>query len=274
MAARIGAPGPGSCVVFLSLSVAGRDTCSFIGPSGIPVVLPPVQIEEKQRLAAVIDHTLLKPEASKTDIERVCREALENTFASVCINPYWVPLAASMLHASPIRVCTVIGFPLGASQAEVKLAEASVAVAHGARELDMVLNIGALRAGDDSFVEQEILELAELAHRSGAILKVILETCLLDRNQKIRACRLAVAAKADFVKTSTGFSTGGATTDDVRLMRETVGPALGVKASGGIRTLSSVREMLSAGATRIGASAGVQILQELAGSPAASAGRY
>jgi deoxyribose-phosphate aldolase len=239
-----------------------------------PVALPPVQIEEKQRLAAVIDHTLLKPEAARTDIERVCREAMENTFASVCINPYWVPLASSMLHASPVRVCTVIGFPLGANRAEVKLAEAGVALAHGARELDMVLNVGALRSGDDSFVEEEIGELAELAHRSGAILKVILETCLLDRDQKIRACLLAVAAKADFVKTSTGFSFAGATVEDVRLMREAVGPTLGVKASGGIRTLASVREMLAAGATRIGASAGVQILQELAGSPAASSGKY
>lgn len=237
-------------------------------------MLPPVQLEEKKRLAAVIDHTLLKPEATQTDIERVCREALENAFASVCINPYWVPLAASLLHASPVRVCTVIGFPLGANQPEIKLAEAGVALAQGARELDMVQNVGALRSGDSELVENEMSELAELAHRSGAILKVILETCLLDRNQKIRACRLAVAAKADFVKTSTGFSSGGASIDDVRLMRETVGSSLGVKASGGIRSLDSVRGMLAAGATRIGASAGVQILQELAGAPAASSGKY
>lgn len=237
-------------------------------------MLPPVQLEEKQRLAAVIDHTLLKPEATNDDIKRICREALENTFASVCVNPYWVPFAASLLHASPVRVCTVIGFPLGANQAEVKLAEASIALAHGARELDMVLNVGALRSGDDLFVEQEICELAELAHRSASILKVILETSLLDRDQKIRACRLAASAKADFVKTSTGFSTSGATVDDIRLMRETVGPKMGIKASGGIRTLASVREMLSAGATRIGASAGVQILQELAGAPVASSGKY
>lgn len=237
-------------------------------------MLPPVQLEEKKRLAAVIDHTLLKPEATQTDIERVCREALENAFASVCINPYWVPLAASLLHASPVRVCTVIGFPLGANQPEIKLAEAGVALAQGARELDMVQNVGALRSGDSELVANEMSELAELAHRSGAILKVILETCLLDRNQKIRACRLAVAAKADFVKTSTGFSSGGASIDDVRLMRETVGSSLGVKASGGIRSLDSVRGMLAAGATRIGASAGVQILQELAGAPAASSGKY
>ncbi len=222
----------------------------------------------------MIDHTLLKPEATQTDIERVCREALENAFASVCINPYWVPLAASLLHASPVRVCTVIGFPLGANQPEIKLAEAGVALAQGARELDMVQNVGALRSGDSELVANEMSELAELAHRSGAILKVILETCLLDRNQKIRACRLAVAAKADFVKTSTGFSSGGASIDDVRLMRETVGSSLGVKASGGIRSLDSVRGMLAAGATRIGASAGVQILQELAGAPAASSGKY
>lgn len=250
------------------------DACGPRLQSRFSVVSSSVQIEEKQRLAAAIDHTLLKPEATQTDIERVCGEALEYTFASVCINPYWVPLAANILRATPVRVCTVVGFPLGANQAETKLAEASIALAHGARELDMVQNVGALRSGDDDFVENEIRELADLAHRSGAILKVILETCLLNRDQKIRACRIAVAAKADFVKTSTGFSTGGATVDDIRLMRETVGPSLGVKASGGIRTLASVREMLSAGATRIGASAGVQILQELSGAPASAAGKY
>lgn len=251
-------------------------------PAGLPPVQLPDQHSQKEphaaldsrRLAAVIDHTLLKPEATQVDIERVCREALQHTFASVCINPYWVPHAASLLHASPIRVCTVIGFPLGANQAEVKLAEASIALAHGARELDMVQNVGALRSGDFDLVEREIAELAELAHRSGAILKVILETCLLDREQKVHACRLAAAAKADFVKTSTGFSTAGATVDEVRLMRATVGPSVGVKASGGIRTLASLEAMLAAGATRIGASAGVEILQELAGAPAASSGKY
>ncbi len=229
----------------------------------------PNQIDEKHRVAAAIDHTLLKPEAAAQDIEKVCLEALKHGFAAVCVNPCWVPLVAKRLADSPVKVCTVIGFPLGANQTKTKLAEASLALTQGARELDMVQNVGALRSQDYSLVEQEIAELADLAHRHGAILKVILETSLLTAEQKMKACRIAAEAKADFVKTSTGFSTAGATVEDIRLMRQTVGHALGVKASGGIRTLATVREMLAAGATRIGASAGVQILNELNG-PAAS----
>ncbi len=229
----------------------------------------PNQIDEKHRVAAAIDHTLLKPEAAAQDIETVCLEALQHGFASVCVNPCWVPLVAKRLADSPVKVCTVIGFPLGANQTKTKLAEASLALIEGARELDMVQNVGALRSQDYSLVEQEIAELADLAHRHGAILKVILETSLLTNEQKVKACRIAVEAKADFVKTSTGFSTAGAKVEDIRLMRQTVGQALGVKASGGIRTLATVREMLAAGATRIGASAGVQILNELNG-PATS----
>jgi deoxyribose-phosphate aldolase len=223
----------------------------------------PNQIEEKQRIAAAIDHTLLKPEAAAQNIEKVCLEALQNGFASVCVNPHWVPLVARRLAGSPVKVCTVIGFPLGANQTETKLAEASLALSQGARELDMVQNVGALRSGDYSLVEQEIAKLAGLAHRHGAILKVILETSLLTTEQKVKACQIAVEAKADFVKTSTGFSSAGATVEDITLMRQTVGQSLGVKASGGIRSLAMVREMLAAGANRIGASAGVQILNEL-----------
>lgn len=223
----------------------------------------PNQIDEKQRIASAIDHTLLKPEATAQDIEKVCLEALQNGFASVCVNPCWVPLVASRLAGSRVKVCTVIGFPLGANQTETKLAEASLALSQGASELDTVQNVGALRSRDYTLVKREIAKLAELAHDRGAILKVILETSLLTTEQKVKACQLAVEAKADFVKTSTGFSTAGATVDDIKLMRQTVGPAVGVKASGGIRTLATVREMLAAGADRIGASAGVQILNEL-----------
>jgi len=220
-------------------------------------------MEEKRRIAALIDHTLLKPEATRRQVDRLCAEAQEYGFASVCVNPYWVPIAVRALGSSRIKVCTVVGFPLGASLASVKAFEATKALEQGATELDMVQNVGALESGDDHVVEDEIAELAGLAHGSGCILKVILETCLLNGEAKERACRLAVSAGADFVKTSTGFSSGGATVDDVRLMRRVVGPKIGVKASGGIRTLEAVRAMLAAGATRIGASAGVAILQEL-----------
>jgi deoxyribose-phosphate aldolase len=199
----------------------------------------PSQIDEKQRIAAAIDHTLLKPEATAQDIEEVCREALQNGFASVCVNPCWAPQVAKRLAGSQVKVCTVIGFPLGANQTQTKLAEASLALSQGARELDMVQNVGALRSGDYAMVEQEVEKLAEMAHRHGAILKVILETSLLTTEQIVKACQIAVEAKADFVKTSTGFSSAGATAEDIQLMRQTVGQALGVKASGGIRTLAS-----------------------------------
>ncbi len=226
-------------------------------------VSEPTHIDEKRRIAATIDHTLLKPEATAKDIEKVCLEAVQFSFASVCVNPCWVPLVAHLLEGSPVKVCTVIGFPLGANQPEIKFSEATVALSQGAQELDMVQNVGAFRSGDYLVVEQEIAGLAELAHRQGAILKVILETSLLTTDQKVQACKIAVEANADFVKTSTGFSSAGATAADVNLMRLAVGPTLGVKASGGIRTLAAVYEMLKAGASRIGASAGVQILSEI-----------
>ncbi len=215
-----------------------------------------------QSIANLIDQTLLKPEASGDDIVRLCREAAEHSFCSVCINPHWVRLARTTLGRSCVRVCTVIGFPLGANRTEVKSAEARLALSEGATEIDMVQNVGALRSADLDTVQSEIAELAEIAHGSKALLKVILETCLLNDDQKRVSCHLAIAAKADFVKTSTGFSTSGATEDDIRLMRAAVGPAVGVKASGGIRSLEALSRMVAAGATRIGTSSGVQILRE------------
>jgi deoxyribose-phosphate aldolase len=233
-------------------------------------VKPAELFEEKHRLAALIDHTLLKPEAIQTDIERVCEEALIYGFAAVCINPFWVPVAAQRLRASPVRVCTVVGFPLGSNQAETKVQEANMARCAGAEEIDMVINIGALLSGDYGTVEREVASVAEAAHEGGGLLKAILETCLLTDDQKTTASRIAVEAGADFVKTSTGFSAAGATVADIRLMRDAVGTLAGVKASGGIKTLAAVRSMLAAGASRIGASAGVNILKELEGAPEAS----
>jgi len=218
-------------------------------------------------IASLIDHTLLRPEATRSDIVKVCQEARKYNFATVCINPYWVPLVAAQLAGSAVKVCTVIGFPLGATSTEAKVAEAEAALRVGAQELDMVQNIGALRSGDYDAVRSDIAAVAEVTHRAGAILKVILETALLDDNQKVMASMLAKMAKADFVKTSTGFGPSGATTHDVELMRMAVGPEIGVKASGGIRTLEDLKKMAAAGATRIGASASVKIVEATAGKP-------
>ncbi len=212
-------------------------------------------------IANLIDHTLLRPEAAHSDIVQLCREASENNFATVCINGYWVPLAAAQLSGSSVKVCTVVGFPLGASSTEAKVAETEDALRAGAQEIDMVLNIGALRDNDDETVEEEIALIGAVCHRSGAILKVILETALLNDDQKVSACTLAKNAGADFVKTSTGFGPSGANAEDVALMRRTVGPGMGVKASGGIRTLDDLLKMINAGATRIGASAGLKIIE-------------
>lgn len=215
-------------------------------------------------IAALIDHTLLKPEATGADIARLCQEARQYGFASVCVNPYWVALAARELEGSPVKVCTVAGFPLGANKAEIKRAEAAAAIRDGAREIDMVMNVGALRSRDFGAVELDIRSVAEEAHGAGVIVKVILETALLDDEQKRTACRIAQSAGADFVKTSTGFGPAGANEHDVRLMRETVGPVMGVKAAGGIRTLEDLKKMVAAGANRIGASASVAILEATA----------
>jgi deoxyribose-phosphate aldolase len=212
-------------------------------------------------IARLIDHTLLRPDATRADILQLCREAREYNFASVCVNAYWVPLAASELSGSEAKVCTVVGFPLGATSTEAKVYETEAALRAGAQEIDMVQNIGALRGDDDRAVEEEIALVAAAAHRAGAIVKVILENALLNDDQKMVACRLAKMAGADFVKTSTGFSTSGATVHDVELMRSAVGPDMGVKASGGIRTLADLLKMIDAGATRIGASSSVKIME-------------
>ncbi len=215
-------------------------------------------------IAALIDHTILKPDATRADIIKVCREARQYNFASVCVNSYWVPLVRAELAGSPVKVCTVVGFPLGAASTEAKAAEASTAVCAGAQEVDMVINVGALRSGDQEAVKADIEEVVRVSHKGGAIVKVILETALLDDNQKAVACMLSKEAGADFVKTSTGFGPSGATAHDIALMREVVGPRMGVKASGGIRTLEDLQAMTAAGATRIGASASVKIVEATA----------
>ena len=226
-------------------------------------------------IAGLIDHTLLRPDATREEVIKICREARKYGFASVCVNPYWVPLVAAELAGSPVKVCTVVGFPLGASSTEAKVAETEAALRVGAQEIDMVQNIGALKSGDYDAVKADIAAVVEAAHRAGAIVKVILETALLDDNQKTMACMMAKMAKADFVKTSTGFSTAGATAHDVELMRMAVGPEMGVKASGGIRTLEDLTKMKTAGATRIGASASVKIVEAAAGgTPQAVAAGY
>jgi deoxyribose-phosphate aldolase len=211
-------------------------------------------------IARLIDHTLLKPEATGDKIVRLCAEAREHGFASVCVNPFWVPMAARELAGSSVKTCTVIGFPLGASTTATKVFEAGDAIGAGAQEIDMVINIGALIAGDRAKILTDLCGVIEEGHKRGALVKVILETCLLTKDQKVAACRYCVEAGADFVKTSTGFSSGGATVDDVALMRQTVGPLMGVKASGGVRSYADVRKMVDAGATRIGTSAGVAIV--------------
>lgn len=222
------------------------------------------QAADKARsIAALIDHTLLRPEATAADIRALCREAREYGFASVCVNPCWVRLCAAELTGSGVPVCTVVGFPLGASSPAIKAAETARAIEDGAQEIDMVINIGELRGGNEPAVLADIRGVVETAHRGSAIVKVILETVLLDDAQKVVACRLSKQAGAEFVKTSTGFSTGGATAHDVALMRQTVGPEMGVKASGGIRTIEDLQNMVAAGATRIGASAGVKIVQAI-----------
>lgn len=212
--------------------------------------------------AKLIDHTLLKPEATDEDIKRLCEEAARYGFASVCVNPTWVRAAACSLHGSGVPVCTVIGFPLGATLSDVKAYEARRAILDGAREVDMVINVGALKSGDDCLVEHDIHVVVEVAHEYAATCKVIIETALLNDDEKVRACQAAKKAGADFVKTSTGFAKGGATVHDVALMRRTVGSELGVKASGGVKGLEDARKMVEAGATRIGASVGVKIAQE------------
>ena len=211
-------------------------------------------------IAAMIDHTLLKPQATDTDIRRLCQEARRYQFVAVCVNPYWVPLAAAELSGSAVRVAAVAGFPLGANTTENKVKEAETAIAAGAHEVDMVLNIGELCGGNIDAVQRDIAAVVAASHSRGALVKVIFETALLNDEQKTAACHLSKDAGADFVKTSTGFSANGATVADVELMRRIVGPTMGVKASGGVRTLDDLHAMYAAGANRIGTSAGVQIM--------------
>jgi len=211
-------------------------------------------------LASLIDHTLLKPDATREEVEQLCREAAQFCFASVCVNPNWVALCREMLRGSGVKVCTVIGFPLGAHLPDIKAYETRRAIEQGAEEVDMVINIGALKSRDYALVEQDIHGVVNAA-AGRALVKVILETALLTRDEKVMGSTLAKAAGADYVKTSTGFAGGGATVEDVQLMRETVGPEMGVKASGGVRTKEDAEKMVAAGATRFGASAGVKIIR-------------
>ncbi|WP_454862251.1 deoxyribose-phosphate aldolase [Peribacillus frigoritolerans] len=206
----------------------------------------------------LIDHTLLKPEIKKEDIIKLCEEAKEFGFASICVNPTWVAKSAEILQDTDIKICTVIGFPLGANTPETKAFETKNALENGATEIDMVINIGALKDKNDELVEHDIRTVVEAVNKK-TIVKVIIESCLLTDEEKVRACEISVNAGADYVKTSTGFSLHGATVEDVALMRKSVGPNIGVKASGGVRTLQDIEAMVEAGATRIGSSSGVQI---------------
>jgi deoxyribose-phosphate aldolase len=220
-------------------------------------------------LAQMIDHTVLGPDATYLQIDNLCREALESGFAAVCVNASHVSRCAQALRGAEVKVAAVVGFPLGATLSRVKAYEAEEAIDLGAAEIDMVINIGALKANDLDFVQADIAAVVQTCHSHAALCKVIIEACLLTDAEKISACRLALATGADFVKTSTGFSTGGATVADVQLMRQTVGAHVGVKAAGGIRTLATAEAMIGAGATRLGTSAGAKIIRELLNSPAA-----
>lgn len=218
--------------------------------------------EAAQKLAAYIDHTILKPEATPTDIENLCNEARQYQFAAVCVNPVYVKLAADLLTGSGVAVCAVVGFPLGANATAVTCFETKQAIKDGATEIDMVIHVGGLKAGNTQAVKADMSAIVQTAHQYNVICKVILETALLNEAEKVLACQLAQQAGADYVKTSTGFSSGGATLADVTLMRQTVGPLMGVKASGGIRDYATAQKMITAGASRLGLSAGVQIIQE------------
>ncbi len=217
---------------------------------------------ERDKVAHFIDHTLLKPEATPAQVEALCDEARHYGFAAVCVNPVYVRLVSSKLEGSEVAVCSVVGFPLGATTTAAKVYETRQALADGASEVDMVIHVGALKAGDHEHVQEDIAAVAAVCHEGGAQLKVIIEAALLSDEEKVTACRLAQAAGADFVKTSTGFAGGGATVEDVRLMRQTVGASMGVKAAGGIRSYADLLAMVEAGANRIGASAGAQIVEQ------------
>ena len=263
---------PGTCERCRNWGVAGvrgPDETRMLAAAGASRVVATMgYCPASDGLASLIDHTLLKPDATREEVEQLCREAAQFCFASVCVNPNWVALCRELLRGSGVKVCTVIGFPLGAHLPDIKAYETRRAIEQGAEEVDMVINIGALKSRDYALVEQDIHGVVGAAG-GRALVKVILETSLLTRDEKVMGSTLAKAAGADFVKTSTGFAGGGATVEDVQLMRETVGPDMGVKASGGVRTKEDVEKMVAAGATRIGASAGVKIVRGEA--PAAEA---
>jgi deoxyribose-phosphate aldolase len=242
----------------LKITRRGQDTLAAkCTPAASPPAPPPLNIPQ------LIDHTILRPDATRVDIEKLCLEARQHKFYSVCVNPTWVSLARQLLDGSDVKVCCVAGFPLGAQLPETKAMEARAAIRQGAKEIDMVMNVGALKSGDDALVLQDIHSVVEVCQDGGAKCKVILETALLTSEEKTRACEIAIKARADFVKTSTGFSSGGATVEDVALMSRIVREkGLEVKASGGIRTLTDLRRMVEAGATRIGTSSGIKILQD------------
>ena len=216
-------------------------------------------------IASVIDHTLLKPDATIHEVEQLCREAIEASFATVCLNPTWIATAARLTRDFAVGVCSVVGFPLGATTPDVKRYETQRAIFDGAGEIDMVINVGALKSGDTELVAEDIAAVTHTCRRAGILSKVIIEAALLTREEKVTACTLAKAAGADYVKTSTGFGPSGATVEDVALMRQVVGPEMGIKAAGGIRSYESARAMIDAGATRIGASASVRIVYEARG---------
>jgi deoxyribose-phosphate aldolase len=244
---------------------------SLLAGGGIRFGLAGAESEAARQVAAKIDHTLLKPEATRDDVLKICEEGARYGFASVCLNPIWVREAACALRGSGVKVCTVIGFPLGANAPDTKAYEARRAIFDGATELDMVINIGALKSSDDELVLRDIRGVVEVAHEADYICKVIIETALLTDDEKVKACLLAKQAGADFVKTSTGFSKGGATVADIELMRRVVGSGMGVKASGGVKDYQQAQDMIRAGATRIGASVGVKIYQEASGRTVSSA---
>src|ERR1700731_5053265 len=248
-----------------------RKTRAVVDAGADRISCGPTVVELDAGFAGLINHTLLKPEASRDEIRKLCQEAARFGFASVCINPWNVLLAAELLRGTNVKVCTVVGFPLGATLPQVKIYEAEEAIKLGAQEVDMVINIGALKSGQDDVVESDIRGVVEVAHRGGAICKVIFETSLLTIEEKVRAALASKRAGADFVKTSTGFSSGGATAEDVALMRAVVGSEIGVKASGGVRSFEDLKKMVCAGATRIGASASVKIMEQAVGAATPSA---
>jgi deoxyribose-phosphate aldolase len=265
LAAQVGRPGGEQCGCHAVLVECCPDRLRGVLDAGASRIGVHAPGGAPGGIAGLIDHTLLKPEASRADIEKLCREAAEFRFATVCVNPVWVALAAARLRGTGVGVCSVVGFPLGATTPDVKHYETRRAIYDGATEIDMVINVGALKSGDLRTVERDVEAVVDPCRQCGIVSKVIIEAALLTDEEKVTACTLSKAAGADFVKTSTGFGPGGATVADVALMRHVVGTEMGVKAAGGVRDLEGVKAMVAAGATRVGASAGVKIVQESKG---------